>query len=102
MPFTKENMPRCPCPFKNEAYRPDTCLRARDKLLVIIFLTGLELLKEAIARAGYTDKVKIGMDVAASEFHRDKKYDLDFKNKDSDPSKFVSTTNSLLTMTRAS
>ncbi len=49
---------------------------------------GLELLKEAIARAGYTDKVKIGMDVAASEFHRDKKYDLDFKNKDSDPSKF--------------
>lgn len=29
-------------------------------------LTGLELLKEAIAKAGYTDKVEIGMDVAAS------------------------------------
>lgn len=32
--------------------------------------------------AGYTGKVKIGMDVAASEFlTEDKKYDLDFKNK---------------------
>jgi len=29
-------------------------------------LTGLELLKTAIAKAGYTDKIKIGMDVAAS------------------------------------
>jgi enolase len=29
-------------------------------------LVGLELLKEAIAKAGYTDKVEIGMDVAAS------------------------------------
>jgi len=27
---------------------------------------GLELLKVAIADAGYTDKIKIGMDVAAS------------------------------------
>ncbi|CAB4010165.1 Alpha-enolase, partial [Paramuricea clavata] len=49
---------------------------------------GLELLKEAIAKAGYTDKVEIGMDVAASEFYKDGKYDLDFKNKDSDPSKW--------------
>merc|ERR1712198_291920 len=32
---------------------------------------GLELLKEAIAKAGYTDKVEIGMDVAASEFYVD-------------------------------
>lgn len=29
---------------------------------------GLDLVKEAIERAGYTGKVKIGMDVAASEF----------------------------------
>ena len=29
---------------------------------------GLELLKEAIKKAGYTDKVKIAMDVAASKF----------------------------------
>ncbi|KAI8833913.1 enolase [Chytridium lagenaria] len=50
---------------------------------------GLELLKVAIAQAGYTDKVKIGMDVAASEFYKDGKYDLDFKNPDSDPSKHL-------------
>lgn len=33
--------------------------------------------------AGYTGKVKIGMDVAASEFYNkeDNKYDLDFKNQ---------------------
>lgn len=41
---------------------------------------GLELLKTAIEKAGYTGKVKIGMDVAASEFYKDGKYDLDFKN----------------------
>ncbi|KAK3750052.1 hypothetical protein RRG08_027375 [Elysia crispata] len=51
---------------------------------------GLELLKEAIEKAGYTGKVEIGMDVAASEFCKEKKYDLDFKNKDSDPSKWLS------------
>ena len=41
---------------------------------------GLELLKEAIAKAGYSGKVKIGIDCAASEFFHDGKYDLDFKN----------------------
>ena len=50
---------------------------------------GLELLKEAIAKAGYTDKVKIGMDVAASEFYKDGKYDLDFKNPESDASQHL-------------
>jgi len=45
---------------------------------------GLELLKKAIAKAGYTDKVKIGMDVAASEFFEDGKYNLDFKSKNQD------------------
>lgn len=41
---------------------------------------GLDLVKEAIEKAGYTGKVKIGMDVAASEFFTpDKRYDLDFK-----------------------
>jgi len=47
---------------------------------------GLELIKKAIANAGYTGKVKIGMDCAASDFHvKDKeehKYDVHFKNKD--------------------
>jgi enolase len=45
---------------------------------------GLELLKTAIANAGYTGKVFIGMDVAASEFFKDGKYDLDFKNPKND------------------
>ncbi|XP_032904402.1 alpha-enolase isoform X1 [Amblyraja radiata] len=40
----------------------------------------LDLLKSAIEKAGYTDKVVIGMDIAASEFYRDGKYDLDFKS----------------------
>jgi len=47
---------------------------------------GLELLKKAIAKAGYTDKVKIGMDVAASEFYDEGKYDLDYKKKNNDGS----------------
>jgi enolase len=49
---------------------------------------GLDLLTEAIEKAGYTGKVKIGMDVAASEFWLDEKkvYDLDFKTKDNDGS----------------
>uniref|UniRef100_A0A8V0Z0S2 phosphopyruvate hydratase n=1 Tax=Gallus gallus TaxID=9031 RepID=A0A8V0Z0S2_CHICK len=49
----------------------------------------LELLKTAIGKAGYSDKVVIGMDVAASEFYRDGKYDLDFKSPD-DPSRYIS------------
>jgi enolase len=51
---------------------------------------GLELLKEAIAKAGYEGKIRIGMDVAASEFYKDGKYDLDFKNPASDPSTYKS------------
>uniref|UniRef100_A0A3Q3WRS8 phosphopyruvate hydratase n=1 Tax=Mola mola TaxID=94237 RepID=A0A3Q3WRS8_MOLML len=49
----------------------------------------LELLKHAIAKAGYTDKIVIGMDVAASEFYKGGKYDLDFKSPD-DPSRYIS------------
>uniref|UniRef100_A0A665VP64 phosphopyruvate hydratase n=1 Tax=Echeneis naucrates TaxID=173247 RepID=A0A665VP64_ECHNA len=48
----------------------------------------LELIKEAIAKAGYTNEVVIGMDVAASEFYREGKYDLDFKSPD-DPSRYI-------------
>ncbi|KAK4058408.1 phosphopyruvate hydratase [Microbotryomycetes sp. JL221] len=50
----------------------------------------LELLTEAIKLAGYTGKVKIGLDVASSEFYKDGKYDLDFKNPNSDSSKWLS------------
>jgi enolase len=43
---------------------------------------GLNLVVEAIEKAGYTGKVKIGMDVAASEFYTEAKmYDLDFKTE---------------------
>ncbi|KAL3694648.1 hypothetical protein R1sor_008299 [Riccia sorocarpa] len=46
---------------------------------------GLILLVDAIEKAGYTGKVKIGMDVAASEFlTKDGKYDLDFKEENND------------------
>ena len=67
---------------------------------------GLELLKQAIAKgiyfikidiidinickAGLTDKVKLGMDVAASEFCVEGfNYDLDFKTKNNDKSKVL-------------
>merc|ERR1712002_1186582 len=49
----------------------------------------LELIQEAIAKAGYTGKIEIGMDVAASEFCKDKKYDLDFKNPKSNPADYL-------------
>lgn len=63
----------------------------------------LTLINDAIAKAGYTGKIDIGMDVAASEFYKDGKlcreksksilhnvkiaiglYDMDFKNPKSD------------------
>ncbi|KNZ64643.1 phosphopyruvate hydratase [Puccinia sorghi] len=49
----------------------------------------LEILTEAIKKAGYEGKVKIALDVASSEFYKDGKYDLDFKNPKSDPSKWL-------------
>merc|ERR1712151_361434 len=47
----------------------------------------LDVLLEAIKQSGHEAKVKIGTDVAASEFYsaETKLYDLDFKNKDSPP-----------------
>merc|ERR1712088_565461 len=52
----------------------------------------INLLVAAIEKAGYTGKIKIGMDVAASEFCKEgNKYDLDFKNADSKPEDWVST-----------
>merc|ERR1712176_652370 len=47
----------------------------------------LDILMEALKKSGHMDKVKIGTDVAASEFYNadTKLYDLDFKNKDSPP-----------------
>jgi len=47
----------------------------------------LELIKEAIEASGYTGKIKICMDTAASEFWNSElnKYDLDFKSPAGDP-----------------
>jgi enolase len=51
----------------------------------------LDLIMAAIEEAGYTGKINIAMDVASSEFYKteEKKYDLDFKNPDSDKSKWL-------------
>lgn len=52
---------------------------------------GVELLMEAIKISGYENQVKIGMDVAASEFYtKDGNYDLDFKSSSNDKSKHLS------------
>lgn len=55
----------------------------------------LELLQAAISKAGYEGKIKIALDVASSEFYKEGKdgkfaYDLDFKNPNSDPTKWLS------------
>ncbi|CCF58383.1 hypothetical protein KAFR_0E02300 [Kazachstania africana CBS 2517] len=50
----------------------------------------LDLIVDAIKAAGHEGKVKIGLDCASSEFFKDGKYDLDFKNPESDPSKWLS------------
>lgn len=53
-------------------------------------MEGLNLCTIAIEKAGYTGKVKIGMDVAASEFYmEDGNYNLDFKSKEPNPEQKV-------------
>merc|ERR1711957_967137 len=52
--------------------------------------SGLDMIMEAAEKAGYLDKISVGLDVAASEFKvKDKnEYDLDFKSNEGqrDPS----------------
>jgi len=50
---------------------------------------GIQLVKTAIANAGYTGKVFMAMDVAASEFFKDERYDLNFKEQPNDGSKVI-------------
>ncbi|RLV94012.1 Enolase 1 [Spathaspora sp. JA1] len=50
----------------------------------------LDLITEAIDEAGYKGTVVIGLDPASSEFFKDGKYDMDFKNPNSDKSKWLS------------
>ena len=49
----------------------------------------LDLIVDAIKAAGHDGKIKIGLDCASSEFFKDGKYDLDFKNPESDKSKWL-------------
>jgi len=51
---------------------------------ILVNSDALDLIVEAIEKAGYTGRIGIAMDVAASEFWKGdlKKYDLDFKNED--------------------
>ncbi|KAI5819484.1 enolase [Pyronema omphalodes] len=53
----------------------------------------LDLITEAIEKAGYAGKMNIAMDVASSEFYRvvdgEGRYDMDFKNKNSDKTKWL-------------
>lgn len=50
----------------------------------------LLLIQDAIKQAGYSGKIDIGMDVAASEFFKNGTYDLDFKNPKSNPADYLS------------
>jgi len=52
---------------------------------------GLQLVTEAIEKAGYTGKIKLAMDAAASEFYLQdsKQYDLDFKTENNDGSQRI-------------
>ncbi|CCD24002.1 phosphopyruvate hydratase ENO2 NDAI_0C03420 [Naumovozyma dairenensis CBS 421] len=50
----------------------------------------LDLIVDAIKAAGHDGKIKIALDCASSEFFKDGKYDLDFKNPESDSSKWLS------------
>merc|ERR1711884_895010 len=50
----------------------------------------LELLVEAIKKSGYEGKIFIGMDIAASEFFKEGKYDLDFENPNTKEADWIS------------
>ena len=53
--------------------------------------SGLDMIMEASEKAGYLDKVTVGLDVASSEFKVADKdaYDLDFKAAEKDPSQVL-------------
>jgi len=57
----------------------------------------LALLVDAIKKSGYEGKIMIGMDIAASEFFKNGKYDLDFKNPNTKEADWISS-DSLLDM----
>ncbi|MFS7934478.1 putative phosphopyruvate hydratase [Helianthus anomalus] len=66
-----------------EKYGPHGCNVVEDGGLapdITSFREGLDLVMEAIGRTGYTNKLKIAIDVAATDFCIGSKYDLDFKS----------------------
>jgi len=58
----------------------------------------LDVLMDAIEKSGHAAKVKIGTDVAASEFYNaeTKKYDLDFKNPNGSPDSMKKTASEMI------
>lgn len=54
------------------------------------FREGLDLVKEAVGRTGYNDKIKIAIDVAATDFCIGTKYDLDYKSPNKSGQNFKS------------
>ncbi|XP_056633822.1 enolase-like [Diorhabda sublineata] len=60
----------------------------------------LQFIVKAIRLAGYTGRVEIGIDAAASEFFKKGAYNLDFKNPKSNPKKFQKPANLLKTYTQ--
>ena len=60
-------------------------MNTQSLLCAALECSWLTLVVFAVQQAGYVGKVKIGMDVAASEFFQDNKYNLDFKAKDPNP-----------------
>lgn len=71
---------RAPLPVSDEgAFAPDL---KDDKAALI-------LLNASIKDAGYENKIKIALDMAASAFYKEGGYDLAFKTKDSDPANYL-------------
>lgn len=66
-----------------QKYGANGCLVAEDGGFapsISSIREGLDLVTEAINRTGYNEKIKIALNVAASEFCFGTKYDLDFKS----------------------
>ncbi|KAK5773454.1 hypothetical protein PVK06_049760 [Gossypium arboreum] len=66
------------------------CLELCDTASVINVREGLDIVREAIGRTGYNDKIKIGIGVAATEFCIGTKYDLEFKSPNKSGQNFKS------------
>ena len=49
----------------------------------------LDVLMDALKKSGHEAEVTIGTDGAASEFYKEGKYDLDFKNPESKPEDWI-------------